>query len=381
MKRTIITIMVTILVLAMLLSSCTQTPSEQPEQTPAPVADAAQDQNAPNNDNSAKSLVEIYGGIGYDPIYVEASDFDIGTSSKPLNIAVAAGTVGSGFFKIIVDMMTEVMEANNAKVLLADANNSFETQTNQIENFITQKVDGMIVNSCDPPSTISEVLQKAAEANIPVIAVDSALDSNFHNYLGMVGSDNYNLGFGVGQYIGNEFVKANGSLDCTVAVLDGVEGNAVAKARYDGFWDGIKSVDPNANIEEVSHLYGGSWTEEAGIKMAGDLFVAHPDVDIIFGISDPFVVGAVAEAERKSIEGVTMGAVDGAKSAMKIIFDGGVVKAIGLNDPIRMGRAAASAMLSYLNTGYVPSSKMMMLNPITATPENINELYDPDSPF
>ena len=355
---------------------------EQTEQAPETSETVPDDASEETGEAPAESdLIAAYASLGYDTVYVEPEDFNVGETGDGLTIGIAAGTVGSGFFKVIVDSCKEALEANGVEVLIADANGSFETQTKQIENFITQGVDGLVVNSCDPPSAISEVLQKAADQGIPVVAVDSALDENFDNYLCMVGSDNYLLGFGVGEYVANTLKVGSGSVSGKVAVLDGVEGNMVAKARYDGFWAGIESVAADHTLEEVSHLYGGSWTEEAGIQMAGDLFVANPDVDVIFGISDPFCVAAAAEAERAGIDGVMLTAVDGAKSAMKIIADGGAMKAIGINDPIRMGAGAANALLAYINNGALPESKICKLNPITATPENIADLYNPDSPF
>jgi ribose transport system substrate-binding protein len=386
MKKTVIVVLVLVLLSAFCLVGClpqnaAETAAENSSSATEAAASSAQPEVSASEVPAESDLLADYAKIGSEPAYVEPEDFNVGQTAAGMKIGIAAGTVGSGFFKVIADTVQETLEANGVEVLLADANGSFEAQTKQIENFITQGVNGLVVNACDPPSAISEVLQKAADQGIPVVAVDSALDENFSNYLCVVGSDNYSLGFGVGEYIANQLKAEKGSVTGKAAVLDGVEGNAVAKARYDGFWDGVKSVDPENTLEEVSHLYGGAWTEEAGIQMAGDLFVAHPDVDVIFGISDPFCVAAAAEAQRAGIDGVMLCAVDGAKSAMKIIADGGAMKAIGLNDPVRMGKAAANALLSYINNGELPASRRSMLNPITATPENINELYNPNSPF
>ena len=77
-----------------------------------------------------------------------------------------------------------------------------------------------------------------------------------------------------------------------------VEGNAVAQLIYDGFWDGVASIQEDHKLEEVSHLYGGAWTEEAGLQMAEDMLVANEHIDIMFAISDPFLMGALTACER-----------------------------------------------------------------------------------
>lgn len=313
--------------------------------------------------------------------YVDYDSFDVGEIKGEYKIGVAVGTMGSAYFKALPDKAQETLESYGCEVLVADANGDIQTQVNQLENFIAQGVNGILINSVDPPSAVSAVLDKAMEAGIPVVAVDSRLDGNYKSYLGMIGSDNYNLGFEVGTYMANYLKENKGKVEGTCCVLDGVEGNVVAEARYSGFWDGIASVDSNHKVEEVSHLYGGSWTEEAGIQMAEDMLVANPEIDLMFGISDPFVIGAKTAVERAGREEMIMGAVDGAKNALKFIQDGTVIKVVGGQDPVGMGIIGSELLLAYLNNGTLPDNRIMKIAPRLATPETIDEIYDPNSAF
>mgnify|MGYP001622987562 CR=1 FL=1 len=304
-----------------------------------------------------------------------------GEVSKPYTIAYVAGNMASAYFYAGPTETQKYIESLGCECLISDANADLATQVNQIENFITQGVDGIIINVVDPPSGVSEALQKAAEAGIPVVAVDSMLDDNFENYLAFVGSDNYALGHSCGVAAAEHLIDLYGEVTGTCAVMDGVEGNAVGELIYEGFWDGVASVQEDHTLEEVSHLYGGAWTEEAGLQMAEDMLVANDHIDIMFAISDPFLMGALTACERAGRDEMFMCGRDGDKAALKAIKDGTMVQFIAGQDPVGMGMIATDLLLSYLENGTLPEARILRLAPIEANRDNIDEVYDPDAAF
>ena len=319
---------------------------------------------------------------------VEAADFISrdsfklsGDVSKEYTIAYVAGNMGSAYFYAGPTETQKYIESLGCKCLISDADADLATQVNQIENFITQGVDAIIINVVDPPSGVSEALQKAADAGIPVAAVDSMLDENFENYLAFIGSDNYALGFSCGVAAANHLVELYGEVKGTCGVFDGVEGNAVAQLIYDGFWDGVASIQEDHKLEEVSHLYGGAWTEEAGLQMAEDMLVANEHIDIMFAISDPFLMGALTACERAGRSEMFMCGRDGDKAALKAVKDGTAVKFIAGQDPVGMGIIATDLVLSHLENGTLPEARILRLAPIEAGVDNIDEVYDPDAAF
>ncbi|MEG1984632.1 MAG: sugar ABC transporter substrate-binding protein, partial [Oscillospiraceae bacterium] len=249
MRRIIATIMTLILTISCLASCGTKPEGVEPEA-----------------ESKGKDLISIYSGIanGEASKNVDRNTFKVGELSKKYTFGYVAGNLGSAYFYVGPNATKDYLESLGCTCLISDANADLATQVSQIENFITQAVDAIIINSVDPPSGVSEALQKAAEAGIPVVAVDSFLSDEFTNYLAFVGSDNFKLGYECGVYAANYMLKTKGAVEGKVCVLDGVEGNAAATGRYDGFWAGVESVAPEHKLEEVSRLYGGGWTEEAG---------------------------------------------------------------------------------------------------------------------
>ena len=329
------------------------------------------------------SLLEDYAEIPNDVAegYVERTSFTVSELSKSYTFAYIAGTLGSAYFYVGPNATKTYLESLDCTCLISDANADLATQVNQIENAITQKVDAIIINTVDPPAGVSEALQKAAEAGIPVVAVDSSLDAEFSNYMTYISSDNFQLGYECGVYAANYLMDTKGAVEGVCCVMDGIEGNFAATGRYDGFWAGVASVDPDHKLVESSRLFGGSWTEEAGLQEAEDMLVANPHIDVMFGISDPFVTGAVTAAERVGRDEMIMVAVDGQKAALRLLKDGSPIKCIACQDPQGMGLIAANLLLNYMEDGTLPAGRTLRVKPVVATPETIDDVYDEESDF
>lgn len=340
--------------------------------------------SADDSETASRDLIADYASYetAEAPNFVARDTFTLdGEVSKPYTIAYVAGNMASAYFYCGPTETQKYLESLGCECLISDANADLATQVNQIENFITQGVDGIIINVADPPSGVSEALQKAAEAGIPVVAVDSMLDENFENYLAFVGSDNYGLGYTCGAAAAEHVKELYGSVTGTCCIFDGVEGNAVGEAVYEGFWDGVASVQEDHTLEEVSHLYGGAWTEEAGLQMAEDMLVANEHIDVMFAISDPFLMGALTACERAGRDEMFMCGRNGSKVALEAIKNGSMIQFISCQDPVGMGMIAADLLLSYLENGTLPEARILHLEPIEASVDNINEVYDPNLPF
>ena len=112
------------------------------------------------------------------------------------------------------------------------------------------------------------------------------------------------------------------------------------------------------------------------------MLVANPDLKGIIGTCDAHIIGATAALERQERQDeVIMSAIDGSKTAMEIMKDGGPIKALAWNSPQEIGRASVSTVVRLLNGDDIPANKMMVLKATLITPENVDDIYDPDSAF
>jgi len=100
-----------------------------------------------------------------------SGDSGSGDSADGGLIGVAMPTKSSERWISDGKAVQEALEAEGYKVDLQYAEDDIPTQVSQIENMITKGAEALIVASIDG-TTLSEVLQTAADADIPVIAYD-----------------------------------------------------------------------------------------------------------------------------------------------------------------------------------------------------------------
>lgn len=327
------------------------------------------------------NLEELYASVSDEQVVLKSEEIIDTKAEEEYTIGVAMNTVSTPFFKALSDSIQASLKEAGAKPLLAVCDEDASKQVSQIENFITQGVDAIIIKPADPAETLSIALDKAYEANIPVIAVD-APPADDAKYLCAFITDAYDLGFIVGEEISKKLLETNPTGEIEYGIIGAIDGNRIAAIRNQASRDGIASVDTEGRIKEVSYLYSGGFSEEGGLQTAENMLVANPNLKAIIGTCDAHVIGATAAAERQGkADQIIMGAIDGSKTAMEIMKNGGPIKALAWNSPQQVGRAGATATIKLLNGDETPASRTMVIKAVLITPDNVEDIYDPNSAF
>jgi len=149
------------------------------------------------------------------------------------------------------------------------ANDNDKLQTEQINQFIKEGVDLLIV-SPNQIHTISSVIDKAYDKGIPVILFDRKTDSK--KYTAFIGADNYEAGHEMGHFIAQQ-LKGKGR----IAEISGLKGSSPAIERNRGFMDALKAFP---GIKVVSRRYA-DWLKQKGEDemdsiIARDLHLSYP---------------------------------------------------------------------------------------------------------
>lgn len=326
-------------------------------------------------------LEQLYKEIPTEKAYISSEDLGTVKAKRPYVIGQSLYSLNTVFYKVMADAQNAEISASGAKPLLADCRADVVTQVSQIENFITQRVDAIILCPADPPSALNLVLEKAYAAGIPVIAVDMPPDANA-KYLTSCVTDAYQLGYILGEELGTRLLRENPTGDIAYGIIGGIEGGAIPTARNNGAMDGLKAVDPEGRIKRVSYLFAGDFTEESGLRVAENMLVANPNLKAIVGTCDAHIVGATAAARRQGRDqGLLMVAVDGSRPALEIMKNGGPIKALALNSPKEVGTIATRITIALLNGEYTPTSKTMVMTPVLVNEANVDKYYDPKSEF
>lgn len=255
-----------------------------------------------------------------------------------LTIGLTVGTLANPFFVAMSKGVEEAGKELGAEVLVESAEYDLAKQTSQIENFITKKVDIILLNAVDTKG-IAAAVQQAKGAGIPVIAVDTNAEGGV---AATVTSDNYQAGKLAGEYV-IEQLGGKGN----IAIIDGPPVSAVTD-RIKGFEDAIKDTE----IKIVAKQ-NGEGNREKALTVMESILQANPSgsIDAVFAINDPEAIGveiAQEQADRKD-EFFIVG-VDGAPEVTEAMAKkGSTIKATSAQSPSEMVKKAVEIGMKVKN--------------------------------
>ncbi len=224
-----------------------------------------------------------------------------------------------GIAKEIVDYGKKMY---GAKVIVLDGQADSDKILKAVESLIAQKVKAISIHSPDQAMTTAAI-KLARAKGIPVVTTFIQPSEKIAPHVQPMEAP---ASFAMGALSASKWLEANPSKPCKVAILDFGKFPPIEILRTTAFWNGVKSVDPKAEL--VSQL-NGQGDSTKSMEIALDLLQAHPEVNIIFGGNDEMALGALAACEQigrgkmdngKPLTEVIAG-VDGNVSAMLKIFD------------------------------------------------------------
>lgn len=177
------------------------------------------------------------------------------------------------------------------EVIFADAAQDNSKQIADIENFVQQKVD-LIITSPNEATPLTNAVQSAYDAGIPVILLDRKIDGD--SYTQFIGADNVAIGKSCGEYVATELLPDGGKI-CEIKGLEGTSGGI---DRDNGFREGIK-VNPKCEIVAANNA---DWLREKAITVAEEMLQTNKEIDLFFALNDPMAEGAYIAAKNAGRE-------------------------------------------------------------------------------
>ena len=254
----------------------------------------------------------------------------------------------------------------------AEGTNDANLQISQIETFINDKVDAIVLLPTDG-AALTDVAIKAMKAGIPVINVDREFSSPFAARATILG-DNYGMGVSAGTYACQ--VKKDKNLsNPVIAEIQGIAALPLTQDRSRGFADALKVCG-----EKVDNKVSAAFTVESGEKEASNLLQAAPKIDIIWNHDDDQGVGVKAAFDNANRKEFAFIGGAGSCNAIGWIEDGSMAATViypptQAADGIRLARLVAQNKgMSDLVQVEVP--KRIVLNAPVVTKENVADYKD-----
>jgi ribose transport system substrate-binding protein len=178
---------------------------------------------------------------------------------------------------------------------IADGAGNVNTQTSQVDNFITQKVDLLLISPFEA-APLTPAVQRAMKAGIPVIELDrKTVGDPGKDYTAFIGGDNYKIAMEAGKYTATTLLPDGGE----VAVLEGLPSSTPAVERLNGFKDGVKE---NAKIQVVAEQ-AADWLPDKAQTAFSAMLQAHPDIKMVYASNDMMAAGARLAAKGAGKDG------------------------------------------------------------------------------
>jgi ribose transport system substrate-binding protein len=299
-------------------------------------------------------------GIGQIP--ATAKDIKIGVVNLSLCCAYFVGMDAA--------IKDEAKAFPNITILSTDAKGDAAKLTSNVEDLLSQKVDGLIVSAAWIEAA-PEALDAIKAAGVPVVLVDRMLKGG--DFTSWIGPDNYAIGVGIGKYIVDR-LKSKG----LVAVLrGGPADNSIGLARTNGM---LSEVEKTGLKVEKAPDFGG-WSVDGGFKLMEDMLTKFPNISAVFCENDSMCQGAQKAIKDAGRSGdIFLASVDGEKGTLKeIMAEGTNYGATGLNNSDQIGRAGFHRLMAILAGADAPKETVLP-SPII-TKDNAIKFYNPDSVF
>lgn len=266
-------------------------------------------------------------------------------AEDPIKVGVCIYKYDDNFMTLYRTELQSYLESKGCTVTVVDGKNDQAEQTNQINAFIADGVDVLIINLVQSTSAAS-VIDLAKAADIPVVFINrepSTEDMALWDKITYVGADARQSGTFQGEIIAETAnkgdINGNGKVDYVMIIGDPENVDAQYRTEFS-----IKAlVDAGLEVNEL-FAQRGDWDQTKGQELAATALAQFAgDIDVIFCNNDAMALGAyqaIKDAGRVVGEDIYLVGVDALDEAQELVMTGEMTGTV-LNDHIGQSHTAA----------------------------------------
>lgn len=273
---------------------------------------------------------------------VSASSVAAQDDGERPRIAFAQPHRAGDFYAALIQGTRDEAEALGYELLESFAEGEADNQVAEINTWIGQGVEAIVVLALDP-NAMGPLVERAKESGTKIISY--AFD--FEGSDGATLFDDANGAADLGRHAGQWIVDKLGG-EAKIALL-GNDTIETPRLRLDGALAAIKELAPNV---EVVSRQDGLLAPEA-LAATQSLLQANPDLDMIITAADDGALGAsqAVNTAGKATDTFYIGGWDGSKQAMQKVLEGDVIRSVGALDLYEIGRSVIWVADNVLNGG------------------------------
>ncbi len=257
-----------------------------------------------------------------------------GFAQAKVKIGVSIAVFDDVWLTFLRDSMTAWAEGKNIDLTIVDAKNDTAKQVGQIETFVAQGMQAIVVLPVDTAAT-GPMTKLAVSKKIPLVYVNRQPSNLPKGNVVYVGSFSLDSGVMSMQELGKA-MNGKGNLVILMGALD----NEAAIARTDGVKKVIKSTFPAI---KVIREQTGNWRREEGRTIMENWLASGDQIDGVAANNDEMALGALLALKAAGKLGkIPVGGVDGSPDALASMEKGELNNTV-FQDPAGQGQGALEA--------------------------------------
>lgn len=287
-------------------------------------------------------------------------------SASAAKIGVSMSQFDDNFLTVLrTGMQDYVAKRGDVQLQFEDAQKDVGRQLNQMQNFISAKVDAIIVNPVDTDAT-PKMTKLATQAGIPLVYVNRvpADWQTLPPKVAFVGSNEIDSGTLEMKEV-CRLMNGKGN----IVVMIGDLANQAARQRTQDVEDVI--AKPPCNGIKLLDKRVGNWSRTEGADLVSNWISAGLKFDAVVSNNDEMAIGAIrALKASKMLDKVIVAGVDATQDALAAM-KAGDLKVTVFQNAAAQGQGSVDAALKLAKGEKVPS--MVWVPFELVTPANIND--------
>ena len=295
-----------------------------------------------------RALLALLAGLCLQPATTLAAD-------GPITIGMSVPGLQFPFFVAMKNEAEAAAAKLGAKIVFADAENQSSKQAADVENFVAQGVQAILISPMTTDSLVPAI-EAAVKAGIPVASVDRK--ANTDQVLVHVGADNVQGGRAAAKFIIDKLGNKG-----TVIELEGTPGSSAATDRKAGFDEVMKKSNVKILVSQTAEF-----NRAKGQSTMESLMQKYPKFDAVFGANDEMIIGAVEAMSAAKVDlkcKVTIG-FDATPDAFAYMKEGKLNATID-QFPGKQAGEALQYLVDYVKSKKKPAKQVVYINPEPVT--------------
>jgi inositol transport system substrate-binding protein len=269
-------------------------------------------------------------------------------AAEKVKIGVSMALFDDVWLTLVRDAMTKWAKSHpDVELTIVDANNDSAKQTGQVENFLAQGMNAVVILPVDTAAT-GPMTKAVVKAGKPLVYVNRK-PSNLPKDVVYCGSNSIEAGIMNMEELG----KAMGGKG-NVAILMGELSNEAAIGRTDGIKKVVKEKFPDIKVVREQ---SGNWKREQGKTIMENWLASGQEINGVASNNDEMALGALQAIKATGKLGkIPVGGTDGSRDALASM-DKGELNNTVFQDPVGQGEEAVNA--AYLLVKKEPNPKVV----------------------